>query len=142
MPSYINSTSYYTSYNSHLGPLFKATEILKIMTSKYQAIIFMFDFENKSLPSSFDGVCIYNLDVSICQNCITRQSHLIHIPICYKHFASQLSLNTIPNIWNKWANSLPMGLSRAQLKTYIKLELLLSYPTQVRCSNNYCRNCN
>ena len=128
-------------HNSHTDPLFKATEILKISDFyTYQATLFMFDFVNKRLPRSFDGVFLYNRDIY--QHYTTRQSHLMHIPRCHKYFASQLPLNTIPNIWNKWANSLPIGLSRGQIKTYIKSALLLFYPTQVRCSNNYCRNCN
>ena len=128
-------------HNSHTDPLFKATEILKISDFyTYQATLFMFDFVNKRLPRSFDGVFLYNRDIY--QHYTTRQSHLIHIPRCHKYLASQLPLNTIPNIWNKWANSLPIGLSRGQIKTYIKWALLLFYPTQVRCSNNYCRNSN
>ena len=97
-------------HNSQTDPLFKATEILKISDFyTYQATLFMFDFVNKRLPRSFDGVFLYNRDIY--QHYTTRQSHLMHIPRCHKYFASQLPLNTIPNIWNKWANSLPIGLS-------------------------------
>ena len=91
-------------HNSHTNPLFKATEILNISDFHiYQAILSIFDFVNKRLPRSFDGVFLHNRDIY--QHYATRQSHLIHIPRCHKQFVSQLPLNNIPNIWNKWAHA-------------------------------------
>ena len=128
------------SYNSHTEPLFSRSQILKLEDLyQYQSILFMYDYANKHLPTSFNSMFPYNRDIQTTH--LTRQSDLLAIPRSLSNFSRKLPLHQFPIIWNKWVNLSTETKSRNQFKRRVKSSLLLNYPTQVSCSNTFCKDC-
>ena len=126
------------TYNSHTDPLFRSSQILKVPDLYlYQSTLFMFDYVNKNLPSSFNNVFPYNRDIQTIRQ--TRQSDLLYVPRCTSSFANKLPFYTLPKLWNQWADC--ASFSRNQFKHHIKSLTILGYKTQVKCSYAYCKHC-
>ena len=126
------------TYNSHTDPLFRSSQVLKVPDLYlYQSTLFMFDYVNKNLPSSFNNVFPYNRDVQTIRQ--TRQSDLLYVPRCTFSFANKLPFYTLPKLWNQWADC--ASFSRNQFKHHIKSLTILGYKTQVKCSYAYCKHC-
>ena len=126
------------TYNSHTDPLFRSSQILKVPDLYlYQSTLFMFDYVNKNLPSSFNNVFPYNRDIQTIRQ--TRQSDLLYVPRCTSSFANKLPFYTLPKLWNQWADC--ASFSRNQFKHHIKSLTMLGYKTQVKCSYAYCKHC-
>ena len=140
LQKYAIRTIHKAAYNSHTDPLFNKSQILKLTDLyEYESVIFMYDFVENNLPRSFSDVFRYNRDVQNIRR--TRQSDMIHVYRCHSIFSSRLPLYTLPIIWNKWAISAPGGFSRRRFGRHVKSTICISYPTQVRCKNKYCRDC-
>ena len=128
------------SYNSDTEPLFSRSQILKLEDLyQYQSILFMYDYANKHLPTSFNSMFPYNRDIQTTH--LTRQSDLLAIPRSLSNFSRKLPFHQFPIIWNKWVNLSTETKSRNQFKRRVKSSLLLNYPTRVSCSNTFCRDC-
>ena len=128
------------AYNSHTDPLFHASNILKLDDLyQYQAALFMFDYTHNNLPNSFVGTFPYNREIQTYRD--TRQSDLLFIPRGITNFASKLPLLNFPRIWNNWVNILSDTMSSAKFKGCLKSSFIFAYPTQVHCSNAYCKDC-
>ena len=116
------------SYNSHTEPLFSRSQILKLEDLyQHQSILFMYDYANKHLPTSFNSMFPYNRDIQTTTSLV--------------NFSRKLPLHQFPIIWNKWVNLSTETKSRNQFKRRVKSSLLLNYPTQVSCSNTFCKDC-
>ena len=140
LQKYAIRTIHKAAYNSHTDPLFNKSQILKLTDLyEYESVLFMYDFVENNLPRSFGDVFRYNRDVQNIRR--TRQSDMIHVYRCHTIFSSRLPLYTLPIIWNKWAISAPGGVSRRRFGRHVKSTICISYPTQVRCKNKYCRDC-
>ena len=126
------------TYNSHTDPLFRSSQVLKVPDLHlYQSTLFMFDYVNKNLPSSFNNVFPYNRDIQTIHQ--TRQSDVLYVPRCTSSFANKLPFYTLPKLWNQWADC--ASFSRNQFKQHIKSLTILGYKTQVKCSYAYCKHC-
>ena len=126
------------AYNSHTDPLFHSSQVLKLQDLyRYQSALFMHDYVSNNLPASFKNIFSYNRDIQTIHQ--TRQSDLLYISRCKTSFASKLPLYALPKIWNDWAAI--SSHSRLQFKKNVKSNIILGYPTQVKCLNAYCMDC-
>ena len=127
LQKYAIRTIHKAAYNSHTGPLFNKSQILKLTDLyEYESVFFMYDFVENNLPDVFR--C--NRDVQNIHR--TRQSDMIHVYRCHTKFSSRLPLYTLPIIWNKWAISAPGGFSLRRFGRHVKSTICISYPTLVR----------
>ena len=101
----INKANYY----SHTDPPFRSSQVLKVpYLYLYQSTLFLFDYVNKTMPSSFNNIFPFNRDIpTILQ---TRQS------------------DSIPKLLNQWIDC--VSFSRNQLKDNIKSLTILCYTTK------------
>lgn len=127
-------------FNSHTDPLFKNSDILKIMDLyEYNAAIFMHDFIHNELPLSFKTTFKFNHQVQTIRQ--TRQSNLLFVPRCRSCFSEKLPVCRFPNVWNKLKNSIRIITDREIFKTTLKSRMINLYPNRVRCKNRYCKDC-
>ena len=129
-----------SAYNSHTDPLFKSSGILKLRDMyEQQAILFMFDYETKRLPKSFDNLFVHNFEIQ--NNIITRHSNDIYIYKPKTNFVANLPYFMIPVIWNKLRNNIDLSKSKETTKSKIKQLMLCTYNDDVRCENPFCNQC-
>ena len=128
------------NYNSHTDPLFKKSGILKIDDQfEFEVLLFIYDYLNNKLPSSFQGKFKYNHEMRASYQ--TRQSNLLYIPLSKSIFTSRLPVVTYPRIWNTYYCPTSETTSRAMLKKYYKSLLLSKYQAVIVCLNSLCRDC-
>ena len=127
-------------YNSHTDPLFKQSGILKI-PDLYQLhiMLFMHDYINGKLPTSFNN--IYSLNNDVQTNYITRQSHLFSVARTKSRFVDKLPLFHFPVVWNKLVTNLNFACSKNVLKTTLRSKYVNSYLLNVNCQNPLCLEC-
>ena len=127
-------------YNGHTDPKFRVSNVLKLKDQyTLQSLLFMFDYFDRKLPGSFDGKFIRNRDMPNSRE--TRQSDLINMPNLRTKFAMRQPIYSLPQIWNSWFHLLPNGVSRNQLKFFIKRSLIQRYESTVYCLNSGCLEC-
>ena len=127
-------------YRSHTDPLFRKSQVLKLSDMyTLQATLFMYDYTNNRLPSSFSH--IFPLNREIQESRLTRQSHLFYITRGVSNFSGSLPKYNLPRIWNEWTPKIPEYTSRTHFKNNIHKSFIASYLESVKCSNNYCRDC-
>lgn len=130
-------------YNSHTEPLFKKHYILKLQDQyEYNALKFIFDYRQHSLPKTFDHLLVLNRQLPNSRD--TRQSELYHIPRSRTDFIAKLPLFTMPKIWNKWSmkyNAINELSRNSQFKNNIRNRMFAGYSEQVNCLNPYCLDC-
>ena len=127
-------------YRSHTDPLFRKSQVLKLSDMyTLQATLFMYDYTNNRLPSSFSH--IFPLNREIQESRLTRQSHLFYITRGVSNFSGSLPKYNLPRIWNEWTPKIPDYTSRTHFKNNIHKSFIASYLESVKCSNNYCRDC-
>jgi len=126
-------------YNSHTDPLFKKDGILKLNDLyESQVALFMHDYVTSILPLSFDKIYKFNYEI---QDHKTRQSNSLYIERCNSTFAAKLPYYKFPLIWNRWSNVITNFSSRNHFKNKLKHYIMSSYAENVKCSNEYCRDC-
>jgi len=129
-----------TRYNSHTDPLFKQERILKLSDlHELEVLLFMHDYTNGKLPSSFED--IYRLNNEVNNAYLTRQSHLYHTTRTKSKSIDMLPLFNFPVTWNKWSLKLNMNSTRSCLKRAIKSVFLDRYADVVKCGNSNCHDC-
>ncbi len=127
-------------YNSHTDPKFRKSGILKIKDLyEYQSLLFIYDYFNQKLPSSFNGIFPTNRDMPNSRD--TRQSNLLYMPRFTSKFAQKLPIYSLPYLWNNWSRLLPGNYSRSQIKHFIKNYMLQGYLEDVKCDNLRCVEC-
>ena len=126
-------------YNSHTEPLFKSQGILKTHDLyKLKVLLFMHDYKNHNLPTSFESVFKLNSELVLRE---TRQSHLYHVSRPRTNFASKLPNFNFPTIWNAYFQLLPLESSRSTLKNACKSYFMNEYSAVIKCNNINCRYC-
>ena len=131
---------YKAKYNSHTEPLFKNAQILMLKDLyQSQVALFMHDYENNLLPSSFINTFSHNGDINI--NCRTRFSHRIYLPRYTSRFSYDLPPHVFPRIWNNINDLFTAVDGRGEFKRKIKMDLLNGYKREVRCNNPQCKDC-
>ena len=76
------------NFNSHREPLFKKMHILKIQDQyEYEAAIFMTNFTQNKLPSSFNNLFTFNHEIR--DNRETRLWSLLHVRRCDSAFSKK-----------------------------------------------------
>ena len=83
-----------------------------------QATLFMYDYANNRLPSSFSQ--IFPLNREIQESRLTRQSHLFYITRGVSNFSGSLPKYNLPRIWNEWTPKIPEYTSRTHFKINIQ----------------------
>jgi hypothetical protein len=127
-------------YNSHTEPLFKQSMILKLSDLyELEVLLFMYDYTNGKLPSSFDD--IYRLNIEVNSSYHTRQSNLYHVARTKSKSIDMLPLFNFPTTWNKWSHIINVNTTRSCLKRAIKSISLDRYSSVVKCRNSYCNDC-
>ena len=128
-------------YNSHTEPLFKVNRILKLKDLwEYQIVLFMYDFVNNYLPQSFNNMFQLNLDIN--PDRITRQSSDLYMPKFKNMFVSKLPPFHFPKVWNHWKSKLDYNMPRHAFKSSLKQYILSSYSSQIKCMYSGCKECN
>ena len=127
-------------YKSHSDPLFRQSGVLKV-SDLYQleVLLFMHDYMNDKLPSSFQNSFTLNYDVQ--ESYITRQSNMFNIPMTKSRFVDRLPLIQFPIIWNKHAKFHYSDMSEKAMKNSFKSARLAQYATNVICSNSLYPDC-
>ena len=127
-------------YNSHTDPLFKQSGILKIFDLYQQEVMmFMHDVRKGNLPVSFNNIFLAHRDVN--RIYATRQADLFYVPRSKSKFVDKLPLIAFPQTWNRCSLNMEMNKSRRSIKNSMKLSLLSTYESSVKCNNTYCRDC-
>jgi hypothetical protein len=127
-------------YNSHTDPLFKQSMILKLSDlHELEVLLFMHDYANGKLPSSFEDMYLLNNEVNSAY--LTRQSNLYHVARSKSKSIDILPLFNFPSTWNKWSLLLNLNTTRSCLKNTIKSVFLDRYANVVKCENVYCNDC-
>ena len=113
-------------YRSHTDPYFKESKILRVQDLyELQTLIFMHDYQNNKLPSSFKNYYSYNNDIH--PNRITRQSTLFHKNKPRNTFSQVLPKHKFPDIWNKWAPRIQNLKTTNSIKRHIKNDMFEKY---------------
>ena len=82
-------------YRSHTDPLFRKSQLLKLSDMyTLQATLFMYDYTNNRLPSSFSH--IFPLNREIQESRLTRQSNLFYITRGVSNFSGSLPQYNLP----------------------------------------------
>jgi hypothetical protein len=90
---------------------------------EYQSVLFIFDFINGKLPTSFNTVFTFNKDIPNARS--TRQSHLLHITQYKSLFAHKLPLYELPKCGINGKNSsIKVALAQC-VKNNLKLKYLI-----------------
>ena len=90
------------SFNSHIEPLFKRMNILKLQDQyEYEVVVFMSKHLANSFPSSFANTFKYNYHMR--ENYKTRQSTELMIQRCGSAYLKQFPIYEFPLMWNKWS---------------------------------------
>ena len=127
------------SYNSHTEPLFKENNILKLKDLYEQQIaIFMHNWENNKLPTSFKNSFTQNCQIN--PTITTRQSNMFHIKPTKSKFVSNLPNIKFPSTWNKLKAAI--DISNVNIKNKIKQYFISMYKNNIMCSNPNCKDCN
>jgi hypothetical protein len=127
-------------FKSHTDPLFRDSDIVKIMDLyEYNAAIFVHDFIHNKLPLSFKTTFKFNHQVQTIRQ--TRQSNLLFVPRCRSCFFEKLPECRFPNVWNKLSNAIASITDRETFKTTLKSRMFNSYLDIVRCKNSFCTDC-
>ena len=127
-------------YNSHTDPLFKQARILKLSDLyELEVLLFMHDYTNGKLPSSFED--IYRLNSEVNSAYLTRQSNLYYVARTKSKSIDMLPLFNFPTTWNKWSHILNVNTTRSCFKRAIKSVFLDRYASVVKCENSYCSDC-
>ena len=128
-------------YNSHTEPLFRKSRILKLEDLyQLEVMLFMHDYANNKLPSSFSGT--FKLNSEIQNTHATRQSNMYYLVRTNSLAVDRLPLFKFPLQWNHWQSKLKAELSRPCLKKTMKALFFDSYSQQIGCSNPSCPDCN
>ena len=110
-------------FNSHTEPLFKNSSILMLVDLfELHVLLFMYDYANGYLPSSFSGMFQMNHEIN--SSYITRQSNLYYVPKCKTNFVSNMLFKTAPHTWNSWSPCLNDSGSRKQFKSLLNYLML------------------
>ena len=107
-------------YRSHTDPLLKLSDMYTL-----QATLFMYDYTNNRLPSSFSH--IFPLNREIQESRLTRQSNLFYITRGVSKFSGSLPNYNLPRIWNEWTPKIPEYTSRTHFKNNINKSFTASY---------------
>lgn len=127
-------------YNSHTDPLFKQSNILKLSDlHELEVLLFMHDYTNRKLPSSFENM--YRLNNEVNNAYLTRQSNLYHVARTKSKSIDMLPLYNFPIMWNKWSNLVNVNTTRSCFKKTIKSVFMDRYADIVNCGNLYCHDC-
>ena len=125
-------------FNSHTEPLFKSSAVLKVSDQYiFQVTMFMYDYTHGNLPNSFNRTYLYNHEIH--RHLQTRQSNMLYIPPCYSHYCGRMPLYHFPRIWNNY--SALYYPYRSQFKQSVKISLIESYSSHIKCNNTHCRDC-
>ena len=117
-------------YKSHTEPLFKNSSVLKLNDIyEQQVVLFVLDYVQGRLPSSFNNVFLFNSDLNTEHR--TRQSKLMHVPKGRTCFCAKLPYFNYPRIWNKWCFLITDNISRKALKNLIQDHILANYDKHV-----------
>ena len=129
-----------SSANSHTEPLFKKYSILKLTDLfEFQILLFMYDYINNNLPSSFCGMFRVNKDVNTTYR--TRQSNLYSLPLCRSNFVSKMLFRKAPETWNAWYQQIQPNISRRLFKTLTSRYMTEKYASQITCTYSRCHDC-
>jgi len=127
-------------YNSHTDPLFKLSKILKLSDFyELQVLLFMHDYANNKLPSSFRDIYALNREVN--DTYFTRQANLYYVKRTQSKAVDKYPKFNFPVLWNKWTRILDMTTTRANLKRSVKSFMLNNYADNVNCNNPLCQDC-
>ena len=106
---------------THSSPLFCSLAILKLdQVYKYTVGLFMFKVVNGMVPPIFD-MFVYNCSV---HGYDTRQSTLLHIPLCISNRRKMTIVYTGTTIWNKIATKIPTDCTISTYKKNLKSLIL------------------
>ena len=118
---------------------FRSSRILKLADLvEYQAALFAFDLNTKTLPIPFNDMFTFNIDLPNAR--VTRQSYHLYVTKSYNIFASRLPLISIPEIWNTWMNALTYKTTQRHFKYQLKTQIFDAYPERVKCYNLRCND--
>jgi len=114
--------------------------ILKISyLHELEVLLFMYNYINGKLPSSFDDICRRNNEINSVY--LTQQSNLYHVARTKSKYIDILPLFNFPTTWNKWSHILNVNTTRSCLKRVIKSVFLDRYVGVVKCGHSYRNDC-
>ena len=128
-------------YNAHTEPLFKSTKILPLRElSNLTKLQFIFSYKNGLLPSSFDGIWIFNHER---QNELElRNASDLYVPTARLKSVENFPLFAFPKIWNDLSDDgIKLVKSKFQFKSRVKEILLSNLSSTVRCTRLLCPSC-
>ena len=131
------------NYNAHTEKLFKKHEILPLNElAIYSKILFMYDFINNRLPSSFENMWIRNAELN--QNRRSQRfnnGNKFHVPMCAKSI-EKLPIFYFQKLWNERCENdllnseIRKNMFKKTLKTllFIDVQTVCTKPNCVECS--------
>jgi hypothetical protein len=132
-------------YNAHSEPLFKISEILPLNhLIKFAKLLFMFDYAQNSLPSSFTNLWPTNAQIRLNEENPRhlRNDNELYVPFIRLETFIKFPLSDFPRTWNDWdRDDLKTILNRIQFKKSLKESLLVELAANITCNRLFCPSC-
>jgi hypothetical protein len=132
-----------SNYNSHTEAKFKKLKILPLpQLSDYVKLLFMYDYINAKLPSSFIGIWKRNHEMYNSQRNNRRaDANHFYIPRINFKLLERFPIFYIPDLWNKNCMN-DLLTSNQTRKMFIKnLKTYLMIQVETDCNNPRCNEC-
>jgi hypothetical protein len=133
-----------SKYNAHTEPLFKASKTLPLPDLiSYFKLLFMHDYVNSNLPSSFINVWQTNSDMRDPENFMQlRNDHEFFIPFSRLESCRKFPMYDFPRLWNDFPNDEIKSItSRILFKKSVKGYFLDKLSDIIVCNRLLCPSC-
>lgn len=127
-------------YNAHTTPLFKRLKVLPIFEQiKYSKLVFMYDYIQKNLPLSFQGLWIRNNE----RNSLNlRNANLFYIPRPKKESFKKFPLYNFQKLWNEISTNQELTSNQSRSKFCKNLKSHFFSNLSNICLRRDCSECN